>query len=99
MPIGVALCVRACVLAILSLHNYAYVRCSVLARPSSPALQCLYELTGAGELPRRLAFSCVCAGLVPLAPMGAELPYLRMAQWWHTVWCDVCVWYLRYLHA
>ena len=47
----------------------AYTRCSGLARPSAPALQCLEVLSGAGELPRRLGFSCVCAGMVPVAPV------------------------------
>ena len=84
-----ALCVRACVLAFLSLHNSAYVQCSGLARPSTPALPYLDVLLGAAELPRRLAVSCVCAGLVPVAPaVGSVLAYL--AQWCHTVWCDVC---------
>ena len=56
------------------------------------ARQCLDVLSGAEELPRRLALSCVCAGLVPVAPaVGAVLAYLRLAQWWHTGWCDVCV--------
>ena len=90
-PVGVALYVRACVLASFPLHNSAYVRCSGLARPSAPALQCLDVLSGAGELPRRLVFSCVCAGLVPVAPaVAAVLAYLRLAHWWNTVWC-VCV--------
>ena len=45
-----------------------------------------------GELPRHLAFSCVCAGPVPVAPtVGAVLAYLRLAQRWHTVWFDVYV--------
>ena len=56
------------------------------------AHQRLDMLSDAGELPRRLAFSCVCAGPVPVAPaVGAVLAYLRLAQWWHTMWCDVCV--------
>ena len=58
----------------LSLHSSAYVRCSALVRPSAPALQCLDLLPGAGELPWLLAFFCVCAGPVPVAPaVGAEL--------------------------
>ena len=56
------------------------------------ALQCLDVLSGAGELLRRLVFSCVCAGLVPVAPtVGAVLAYLRLVHWWHAVWFDVCV--------
>ena len=44
---------------------------------TAPALQCLDVLSGAGELPRRFGFSCVCAGLVPVAPaVGAVLRYL-----------------------
>ena len=90
-PVGVALRMRACVLASLPLHNQAYIRCSGLAKPSASALQCLDVLSGAVELPRRLAFSCVCAGPVPVAPaVGAVLAYLRLAYWWHAVWCDVC---------
>ena len=59
---------------------------------SAPALQCLDVLSGAGELPRRLVFSCVCAGMVPVAPaVGAVLVYLRLAHGWHAVWCIVCV--------
>ena len=85
-PVGVALCVRARVLTSLPLHNQAYTRCSGLARPSTPALQCLDVLSGAGELPRHLVFSCVCAGLVPVAPaVGAVLAYLRLVHWWHAV--------------
>ena len=39
--------------------------------------------SGDGELPRHLAFICVCAGLVPVAPaVGAVLAYLRLAHWW-----------------
>ena len=61
-------------------------------RPSAPALQCLDVLSGAGELPRRFVLSYVCARLVPVAPAaGAVLAYLRLAHWWHAVWCDVCV--------
>ena len=87
-----ALCVRACVLTSLHLHQQAYTRCSGLARPCAPALQCLDVLSGAGELPRRLVFSCVCAGLVPVAPaVGAVLAYLRLVLWWHAAWFDVCV--------
>ena len=87
-----ALCVRVCVRTSLPLHNQAYVRCSGLARPSAPALQCLDVLSGAGEFPRRLVFSCVCAGLVPVAPaVDAVLSYLRLVHWWHGVWFDVCV--------
>ena len=90
---------RACMLTSLPLHSQAYVRCSGLARPSAPTLQCLGVLSGAGELPRRLVFSCVCAGLVPVAPavgtvLGTVLACLRLVHWWHAVWFDVCVWYL-----
>ena len=46
---------------------------------TAPALQCLDVLSGAGELPRRLVFSCVCTGQVPVAPAeGAVLAYLRL---------------------
>ena len=58
-----------------------------LARPSAPAPQCLDVLAGAGESPRCLVFSCVCAGMVPVAPaVGAVLAYLRLAHCWHAVW-------------
>ena len=61
-------------------------------KTGAPALQCLDVLSGAGELPWRLVLSCVCAGLVPLAPaVGAVLAYLRLAHWWHAVCCAVCV--------
>ena len=35
----------------------------------------------------------VCAlGWYLLRPaVGAVLANLRLAQWWHAVWCDVCV--------
>ena len=47
---------------------------SGLARRCAPALPCLAVFLGAGELPRRLVFSCVCAGMVPVAPaVGAVL--------------------------
>ena len=49
-------------------------------------------LSGAGKLPRRLVFSYVCAGLVPVAPaVGIVLAYLRLVHWWRMVWVDVCV--------
>ena len=87
-----ALCVRVCVRTSLPLHNQAYVRCSGLARPSEPALQCLDVRSDAAEMPRRLVFRFVCAGLVPVAPaVGAVLAYLRLAHWWLAEWCDVCV--------
>ena len=55
-------------------------------------IQYLDVLSGAGRLPRCLAFSRVRAGPVPVAPaLGTVLAYLRLAQLWHTVWCDVCV--------
>ena len=83
---------HVCVLTSLPLHNQAYVRCSGLAGPRAPALQCLDVLSGAGELPWRLVFSCLCAGLVPVVPVvGAVLAYLRLLHWWHAVWFDVCM--------
>ena len=69
---GVRACV--CLLTSMPLHQQAYTRCSGLARPLAPALQCLDVFLGAGELPRRLVFSCVCAGMVSAAPaVGAVL--------------------------
>ena len=44
---------------------------SGLARRCAPALPCLAVFLGAGELPRRLIFSCVCAGMLPVAPAVA----------------------------
>ena len=85
---------RVCELTSLPLHHQAYTRCSGLARRCAPALPCLAVFLGAGELPRRLVFSCVCAGMVPVAPaVGAVLvcacgPGGRR--------CGLmCVWYLR----
>ena len=85
---------RVCELTPLPLHPQAYTRCSGLARTRAPALQCLDVFLGAGEWPRRLVFSCVCAGMVPVAPaVGAVLvcacgPGGRR--------CGLmCVWYLR----
>ena len=47
---------------------------------------CALVDSGAGELPQRLVLSCVCAGMVPVAPaVGAVLAYLRLAHWWHAV--------------
>ena len=61
-------------------------------RQSETRAQCLDVLSGAGESPRRLVFSCVCAGLLPVVPaVGAVLAYLRLAHWWHAVWFDVSV--------
>ena len=89
---------RVCELTSLPLHHQAYTRCSGLARRCAPALPCLTVFLGAGELPRRLVFSCVCAGMVPVAPaVGAVLvcacgPGGRR--------CGLmCVWYLRSLHV
>ena len=44
--------------------------CSALCllRPSAPVLLCLGVISGAGGLPLRLDFSCVCAERVPVAP-------------------------------
>ena len=57
-----------------------------------PALQCLDVLLGAGELPRRLAFSCVCAELVPVAlAVGAVPLCLCLVPRWHKVRCNVSV--------
>ena len=50
-----------------------------LLRPSAPALQYLGVISGAGGFRRCLAFSCVCAEQVPVAPaVGAALPCLRL---------------------
>ena len=82
-------CVRVCLRPCLCIPQPMF---GDLARPSAPALQCLNVLSGAAELPWRLVFSYMCAGMVPVAPaVGAVLAYLRLAHWWHAVWCDVCV--------
>ena len=67
--------------------------CSVLLlRHIAQAWRYLGMILGAGGLPRRLDFSCVCAGRVPIAPaVGAVLPYLCLVPWWRRVWCDACV--------
>ena len=95
-PVGVV-CERACVSlrpCLCITKPVLGVRCSGLARPCAPALPCLAVFLGAGELPRRLVFSCMCAGMVPVAPaVGAVLvcacgPGGRR--------CGLmCVWYLR----
>ena len=92
-PVGVV-CERSCV----SLRPCLCITKPILgvqAWPGlAPALPCLAVFLGAGELPRRLVFSCVCAGMVPVAPaVGAVLvcacgPGGRR--------CGLmCVWYLR----
>ena len=52
------------------------------------------RVLGAGELPRRLAFRCMCAGMVPVAPaVGAVLVCACCTG---GTWCGLmCVWYLR----
>ena len=78
----------------LPLRQQAYTRCSGLARPRAPALQCLDVFLGAGELPRRLVFSCVCAGMVPVAP--AVIAVLVCACGTGGRRCGLMwVWYLR----
>ena len=85
---------RVCVLTSLRLHHQACTRCSGLARPRTPALQCLDVFLGAGELPRRLVFSCVCAGMVPVAPVVGAV--LVCACCTGGTRCGLmCVWYLR----
>ena len=85
---------RVCELTSLPLHYQAYTRCSGLARPCAPALPCLAVFLGAGELPRRLVFSCVCAGMVPVAPtVGAVL--ICACGTGGTRCGLMCVWYLR----
>ena len=47
------------------------------------ALPCLAVFLGAGELPRCLVFSCVCAGMVPVAPAvcaGLSAPVALVAH-------------------
>ena len=92
-PVGVV-CGRACVLTSFPLHQQADTWCSDLARPRAPALQCLDVFLRAGELPRRLVFSCVCAGMVPVAPaVGAVLVCACCTG--GTQRGLMCVWYLR----
>ena len=56
------------------------------------ALQCLQVLSGAGGSPQRLAFSCVCTGLVPVAPaVDAMLAGVFLVPWWHRLRCNACV--------
>ena len=65
-------CVYVCV-CVLVLNISASVR----SRPSAPALQSLGAISGAGGLPRRLDFGCMCAKQVFIAPaVSAVLPYL-----------------------
>ena len=45
-------------------------RLSCLLRPSAAALPCLGLITGAGGLPQRLGFSCMCTARVPVAPVS-----------------------------
>ena len=80
-----------CELTSLPLHHQAYTRCSGLARRCAPALPCLAVFLGAGELPRRLIFSCVCAGMVPVAPAVGAVLVCAWRPWWQAVWFDVCV--------
>ena len=67
---------------------------SVFRPGQAQRFRVLTVFLGAGELPRRLVFSCVCAGRVPVAPaVGAVLvcacgPGGRR--------CGLmCVWYIR----
>ena len=93
LDVGVV-CVRACVLTSLPLHQQAYTRCSGLARSRAPALLCLDMFLGAREWPRRLVFSRVCAGMVPVAPaVGAVLVCACCTG--GTRCGLMCVWYLR----
>ena len=65
---------------------------SCLLRPSVPALPRLGFLTGAGGLPRRLGFSCMCAARVPVAPAVGAVPLcLCLVPLWHRGRCDVSV--------
>ena len=60
----------------------------------APALQCLAVFLGAGELPRRLVFSCVCAGMVPVAPAVDAVLVCACSPRGRR--CGLmCVWYLR----
>ena len=53
---------------------------------------CLGFIGGAGGLPRRLSFSCMCAARVPVAPaVGAVLLCFWLVPRWHRVQCDLCV--------
>ena len=48
-------------------------------------------LSGAGELPRRLDFSCMCARWVTFVPtVGVLLLCLSLVPWWNSVVGDVC---------
>ena len=48
-------------------------------------------ILGAGGLPRRLNFSCMYAGQVPVVPEeGAVLAHLYLVPWWHRALGGVC---------
>ena len=74
-------------------------RPSCVSRPSAPALSRLGFRTGAGGLPRRHGFSCMCAARVPVAPAVGVVPLcLCLVPLWHrrrfdvsvVCWLDAC---------
>ena len=63
-----------------------------LLQPSAPALACWGFITGAGWLPRRLGFSCMCTAWLPVVPVVGAAPLcLCLVPRWHRVRCDVRV--------
>ena len=87
-------CGCACVLTLLLCINkpmHGVQAWSGLARQRFSVVD---VFLGAGELPRRLVFSCVCAGMVPVAPaVGAVLVCSCCTG--GTRFGLMCVWYLR----
>ena len=65
-------------------------RLSCFLRPSAQVLSRLGFLPGAGELPRRLGFSCICAARVTVAPAVGAVP-LCLVPRWHKGRCYVSV--------
>ena len=70
-------CVCACV---WGLNRYRFRAFGLLSH-SVPALPCPAFITGAGGLPRRLGFCCMCAAQVPVAPTVGAVSLCLVPRW------------------
>ena len=73
-------------------QEHPRVRPFCLLRPSALALACRGFITGAGGLPRRRGFSCMCTAWLPAVPVVGDAPLcLCLVPRWRRVRCDVKV--------
>ena len=67
-PVQVDMYVCVCMCGWVRGLDRPRVRPFCLLQPSAPALTCRDFIMGAGRLPRRLGFSCMCTAWLPVVP-------------------------------